>query len=86
MDPARLTAVDVHVHVEADHDGHMSLPEDFAAAPAAYFGSDYPLVMPDRWLDDFGKLDIKPQVRPTILKDNAVRVLNLGPPPGGVSR
>jgi predicted TIM-barrel fold metal-dependent hydrolase len=42
------------------------------------FGSDYPLLTPDRWLDDFGKLDIKPQVRPKILKDNAVRVLNLG--------
>jgi predicted TIM-barrel fold metal-dependent hydrolase len=45
------------------------------------FGSDYPLITPDRWLADFGKLDIKPQVRPKILKDNAVRVLNLGPAP-----
>jgi uncharacterized protein len=41
------------------------------------FGSDYPLITPDRWLADFGKLDIKPQVRPKILKDNAVRVLKL---------
>jgi predicted TIM-barrel fold metal-dependent hydrolase len=41
------------------------------------FGSDYPLITPDRWLADFDKLDIKPQVRPKILKDNAVRVLKL---------
>jgi predicted TIM-barrel fold metal-dependent hydrolase len=42
------------------------------------FGSDYPLITPDRWLADFAELDMKPQVRPKILKDNAVRVLNLG--------
>jgi predicted TIM-barrel fold metal-dependent hydrolase len=47
------------------------------------FGSDYPLITPDRWLADFGNLDIKPQVRPKILKDNAVRVLNLGQPGPG---
>ncbi|PXY33671.1 4-hydroxyphenyl-beta-ketoacyl-CoA hydrolase [Prauserella coralliicola] len=41
------------------------------------FGSDYPLITPDRWLADFGKLDIKPHVRPKILKDNAVRALGL---------
>jgi len=45
------------------------------------FGSDYPLITPDRWLADFGKLDIKPQVRPKILKGNAVRLLNLGQRP-----
>jgi uncharacterized protein len=49
------------------------------------FGSDYPLIAPDRWLADFAKLDIKPQVRPKILKDNAVRVLKLGPQSAGVS-
>src|SRR5437763_16944081 len=45
------------------------------------FGSDYPLITPDRWLPDFGNLAIKPQVPPKILKDNAVRVLNLGQRP-----
>jgi predicted TIM-barrel fold metal-dependent hydrolase len=44
------------------------------------FGSDYPLITPDRWLADFDKLEIKPAVRPKILKDNAVRVLGLGTP------
>ena len=41
------------------------------------FGSDFPLITPDRWLRDFDALDIKPEVRPLILKDNAARVLGL---------
>ncbi|WP_199431929.1 amidohydrolase family protein [Qaidamihabitans albus] len=41
------------------------------------FGSDYPLITPERWMRDFDNLEIKPHVRPKILKDNAVRVLNL---------
>jgi predicted TIM-barrel fold metal-dependent hydrolase len=41
------------------------------------FGSDYPVITPDRWLADFAKLDIKPEVRPKILKDNAIRLLGL---------
>jgi predicted TIM-barrel fold metal-dependent hydrolase len=44
------------------------------------FGSDYPLITPDRWRADFEKLDIKPHVRPKILKDNAVRALGLAAP------
>ncbi|HET9044535.1 MAG TPA: amidohydrolase family protein [Burkholderiales bacterium] len=42
------------------------------------FGTDYPLLDPDRWIADFGKLDIKPEVRPLIMKENAVRLLRLG--------
>jgi uncharacterized protein len=41
------------------------------------FGTDYPLLTPERWLRDFEALDIKPDVRPKILKGNAVRVLGL---------
>ncbi|WP_020659259.1 4-hydroxyphenyl-beta-ketoacyl-CoA hydrolase [Amycolatopsis benzoatilytica] len=41
------------------------------------FGSDYPLITPDRWRADFAKLDIKDHVRPKILKANAVRALGL---------
>jgi hypothetical protein len=41
------------------------------------FGSDYPVITPDRWLADFATLDVKPEVRPLILKDNAVRALGL---------
>ena len=41
------------------------------------FGSDYPLISPDRWLADFEKLPIKEDVRERILKTNAVRLLGL---------
>jgi predicted TIM-barrel fold metal-dependent hydrolase len=41
------------------------------------FGSDYPLISPDRWLEDFEKLPIKDGVRDRILKMNAVRLLGL---------
>ena len=41
------------------------------------FGSDYPLLAPDRWLAEFEKLPIKPEVRPKILKENAARLLGL---------
>jgi len=41
------------------------------------FGSDYPLITPDRWRADFAKLEIKDHVRPKILKDNAIRALGL---------
>jgi len=41
------------------------------------FGSDYPVITPDRWLADFAALDVKPEVRPLVLKDNAARLLGL---------
>ena len=41
------------------------------------FGSDYPWITPDRWMEDFKKIAIKDEVRPLILKDNAARVLGL---------
>ncbi|MFG1941506.1 amidohydrolase family protein [Nonomuraea sp. NPDC048826] len=44
------------------------------------FGSDYPVITPDRWLADFDKLDIRPEVRPRILKENAARLLGLAVP------
>ncbi len=41
------------------------------------FGSDYPLITPDRWLADFEKLPIRDEVRPLVLKENAARLLGL---------
>ncbi len=41
------------------------------------FGSDFPLIKPDRWLADFEKAEFRDEVRPLILKDNAVRLLGL---------
>jgi predicted TIM-barrel fold metal-dependent hydrolase len=41
------------------------------------FGSDYPLIAPDRWIEEFRKAGFEPEVRDLILKDNAVAVLGL---------
>ena len=41
------------------------------------FGSDFPLITPDRWLADFAEADFKDEVRPLILKENAVKMLGL---------
>ncbi|MFH8294662.1 amidohydrolase family protein [Streptomyces sp. NPDC018059] len=42
------------------------------------FGSDFPVLTPDRWLADFERLALKDEVRPKILKENAARLLGLG--------
>lgn len=41
------------------------------------FGTDYPLITPQKWLAAFADLPIKDEVRPRILKDNAVALLGL---------
>src|SRR5205814_9393237 len=42
------------------------------------FGSDFPLITPDRWLKDFEEAGFKNDVKPLILKQNAMRLLGLG--------
>ena len=41
------------------------------------FGSDFPLISPDRWMKDFDQLDIKDEIRPLILRENAITALGL---------
>ena len=41
------------------------------------FGSDYPLITPDRWMNDFEKIGIRDEVRPLIMKENGVKLLGL---------
>src|SRR3954465_9556254 len=41
------------------------------------YGSDYPMLTPDRWMKDFEQIAIRDEVRPLILKDNAVKLLGL---------
>jgi len=41
------------------------------------FGSDFPLITPDRWLQDFRDAGFKPEVHELILKTNAMRALQL---------
>jgi hypothetical protein len=45
------------------------------------FGSDYPLITPDRWLKDFQDAAFKPEVRELILKQNAIKALKLSSGP-----
>lgn len=44
------------------------------------FGTDNPAISPDRWLSDFEKIDIRPEVRPLIMKENAAKLLGLTDP------
>lgn len=41
------------------------------------FGSDYPLLSPDRWLTEFARLDVKESVGPRILYENACRLFDV---------
>jgi hypothetical protein len=41
------------------------------------FGSDYPALMPERWLKDFEQLELNDEVRQKILLNNARKILNL---------
>ena len=41
------------------------------------FGSDWPVITPDRWMSDFAKLEIREEVRPKVLKANARKLLNI---------
>jgi predicted TIM-barrel fold metal-dependent hydrolase len=46
------------------------------------FGSDFPVITPERWMKDFAAIGIKDEVRPKIMKDNAARLLGLTPAAG----
>ena len=43
------------------------------------FGSDFPLIHPDRWIADFKAAGFRPEVHDLILKQNAITALGLGP-------
>ncbi|KRA25454.1 4-hydroxyphenyl-beta-ketoacyl-CoA hydrolase [Microbacterium sp. Root61] len=58
-------------------------PETLVRAANSYlktrvlFGSDFPLLTPDRWIADAAKTALKPEVMPGIMRDNAARLLGL---------
>lgn len=41
------------------------------------FGTDFPLITPDRWMKDFEDAGFREEVKPLILKENAIRMLGL---------
>ncbi|MFI9209424.1 amidohydrolase family protein [Streptomyces sp. NPDC053253] len=72
-----------NVHIDLSGWSPKYFPPQLVRAAGSFlrhkvlFGSDFPVVTPDRWLADFDALDIKPEVRPLILKENAARLLSL---------
>jgi predicted TIM-barrel fold metal-dependent hydrolase len=44
------------------------------------FGTDFPVLTPERWMSDLEKTGIRDEVKPGIFKDNAVRLLGLAVP------
>ena len=50
------------------------------------FGSDFPLITPDRWLKDFEEAEFRDEVKPLILKRNAMRLLKLDSEPAEAPR
>jgi predicted TIM-barrel fold metal-dependent hydrolase len=44
------------------------------------FGTDFPVLTPERWMADLEKTAIRDEVKPGIFKDNAVRLLGLDKP------
>jgi predicted TIM-barrel fold metal-dependent hydrolase len=41
------------------------------------FGSDFPVITPDRWMESFADLPVKDDAKPLIYKQNAAHLLNL---------
>jgi predicted TIM-barrel fold metal-dependent hydrolase len=41
------------------------------------FGSDFPVLTPERWMSDLEKTDIRDEVKPGIFKNNAAKLLGL---------
>jgi uncharacterized protein len=41
------------------------------------FGTDFPILTPERWMSDLEKIDIRDEVKPGIFKDNAAKLLGL---------
>ena len=41
------------------------------------FGTDFPLITPERWMKDFEEAGFKEEVKPLILKENAIKMLGL---------
>ncbi len=72
-----------NVYVDLSGWSPKYFPPDLVRAANSYlqdkvlFGTDYPLLTPERWLRDFDALDFKPEAKSKILKANAVKVLGL---------
>ena len=50
---------------------------NFALGDKVLFGSDYPVLTPERWMKDFEGAGFKEELHPKILRENANRLLKL---------
>jgi uncharacterized protein len=88
MDVSALDAIDVHTHVHRSVTA--ATPEDGQAleAMAAYFkntllkdkvlfGTDFPMLTPERWRGDLEQTAIRDEIKPALYKHNAARLLGL---------
>ncbi|HEV7168308.1 MAG TPA: amidohydrolase family protein [Micrococcaceae bacterium] len=72
-----------NVHIDLSGWSPKYFPESLVKASNSFlqdkvlFGTDFPLITPQKWLGAFADLPLKDQVRPKILKANAVRLLGL---------
>jgi len=41
------------------------------------FGSDFPLIKPDKWMEEAKDAGFREEVMPMIMKDNAAKLLGL---------
>jgi predicted TIM-barrel fold metal-dependent hydrolase len=42
------------------------------------FGTDFPVITPERWMEDLAKTGVRDEVKPALFKHNAARLLGLG--------
>lgn len=74
-----------NVFIDLSGWGPRYLPEDTfrymnSVMPEKFlFGSDYPLMQPERWLTDFLSLDVKPASRTKVLFENACQLFGVDP-------
>ena len=62
-----------YIPAEVLKDCNSVIPDKFL------FGTDFPLMNPDRWLSDWKNLEIKDKVRPMVMYENACRILGVDP-------
>jgi predicted TIM-barrel fold metal-dependent hydrolase len=72
-----------NVHIDLSGWSPKYFPPQLVRAAGSFlqkrmlFGSDFPLITPERWMRDFAGLEIADEVRPRILRDNAIALLGI---------
>ncbi|RPA64772.1 amidohydrolase [Gordonia oryzae] len=72
-----------NIYLELSGWAPKRFPDELVRAASAMmrdrtlFGTDYPLITPERWLKEFAELPIAPEAAELILKDNAAKLLGL---------